>query len=184
MTAVADVDAVIMTRCDDSNELNLNDIENWPPRCPVFCTRHQSVVRGVLPAGHAPSFADLRQLQSAGPEYLAGRHLFVFSGLARNEAFWETLTQWGAHLDGALGFKDHHPYDGNDIEAIAMAGQSAGSTLLVTTDKDFARLPDLSKFSLDLIVMGVTMDFGDDLERWQRFIAQRTESVKRSSSSV
>jgi len=176
ISALSSADAVIMTRCDNidpSNELDL--LKMVSPR-PVFRASHKSVLRAVLPAGQSAVATLLAQQKSGHPDPLKGRRVFAFSGLAHNEAFWDTLPKFGAQVDGKLGFKDHHPYVVADANRIGRAAQLAGSELLVTTDKDYVRLPPEVSFPLALLVMGISIDFGEDIERWRRYVTQCAES--------
>ncbi len=172
ISALSSADAVIMTRCDNVEPSNEFDLLKMVSPRPVFRASHKSVLRAVLPAGQ-PAVATILVRPGPGhPDPLKGRRVFAFSGLAHNEAFWGALPKFGAQVDGTLGFKDHHPYDVADVSRIARAAQLAGSDFLVTTDKDYVRLPPEVSFPLALIVMGISIDFGKDQERWRRFVAQ------------
>jgi tetraacyldisaccharide 4'-kinase len=175
-SALSSADAVILTRCDNVEPANDFDLLKVISPRPVFRASHKSVLRTVLPAGQPVVPTLLAQPEPGQPDPLKGGRVFAFSGLAHNEAFWDALPKFGVQVDGTLGFKDHHPYDVADASRIARAAQLAGSDLLVTTDKDYVRLPPEVSFPLTLIVMGISIDFGKDQERWRRFIAQRAES--------
>lgn len=170
--ALSDADAVIMTRYDDAALPNQRALtQSLSPR-PVFFSSHRAILRGVLPPGHRPVAALLGHANQGRLDQLRGRRLFAFSGLAHNDAFQQTLTHHGGQLVGALGFKDHHPYDIPDANHIIRSAQMAGSDCLVTTDKDYVRLSSKMRFPLELIVMGTTVDFKMDRERWRRFVAK------------
>jgi tetraacyldisaccharide 4'-kinase len=140
---------------------------------PVFRASHRSVLRAVLPAGQNPDAALLTRSNPGDPEDIRGRRVFAFSGLAHNNAFWDSLHKFGAQLEGTLGFRDHHPYNETDTECIVRAARLAGGDYLVTTDKDYVRLPRKVRFPLDLFVMGICIEFGKNQEQWQRFIENR-----------
>jgi tetraacyldisaccharide 4'-kinase len=103
-------------------------------------------------------------------EGLHGRKAFAFAALARNENFFLTVSEMGADLQGVLGYDDHHPYSLDDIHQIAGAALKTGSDCLVTTDKDLVRIPHAVRLPLDLIVLGITMDFQKDRDRFAEFI--------------
>jgi tetraacyldisaccharide 4'-kinase len=182
--ALSYADALIMTRCGNSTSFHYDDLAKRVSPRPVFRSSHRSVVRGLLKAGQKPGavLADhLNRDQSGHP---SGRRGFAFSGLARNHEFQESLSKLGLRIDGAMGFKDHHPYDPDDAKRIARAAQAAGSDYLVTTDKDYVRLPQKKSYPLDLVVMGIEIDFKTDHERWRRFVADRIGSFDRNKATV
>ncbi len=176
ISALSSADAVIMTRCDNVEPSKDFDLLKMVSPRPVFRVSHKSVLRAVLPAGQQAVATLLAQPEPGPPDPLKGRRVFAFSGLAHNEAFWDTLPKFGAQVNGTLGFKDHHPYIVADANRIDRAAQLAGSELLVTTDKDYVRLPPEVSFPLALIVMGISIDFGEDIERWRQYVTQCAES--------
>jgi tetraacyldisaccharide 4'-kinase len=176
ISALSHADAVIMTRCNDTTPFHYDDLVRTVSPRPVFRAFHRSVLRGVLKAGQPPKAELLAQSNRCQPEHLEGKRVFAFSGLAHNHEFRESLSKIGARIDDAMGFKDHHPYDLADTRRIARAAQSAGCECLVTTDKDYVRLPQTVSYPLDLIVMGIDIDFKTDQERLRKFVAGRIGS--------
>lgn len=177
-SALSDADALIITRCDNVAPASHLDLGKGLSSRPVFLTSHKSVLRGILPAGQMVDAGLLARSNAGDPGQLRSRRVFAFSGLARNDAFWHGLAQFGAQLLGTLGFRDHHPYHEDDAKRIDRLALSAGSNYLVTTDKDFVRLPQKVRFSLDLIIMGISIDFGQLIEQWRRFVVDRLKNFK------
>ena len=66
--------------------------------------------------------------------------LFAFAGIGRPERFFETLANEGYYLAQTKAFGDHHGYNQDDITAL-VEGARALSALLITTQKDWVRLP-------------------------------------------
>ncbi len=66
--------------------------------------------------------------------------VFAFAGIGRPAAFFDALRSEGWDLTGAEAFADHRPYTAGDLERLADAATRAGARLLVTTEKDAARL--------------------------------------------
>lgn len=174
--ALSRADALILTRCDIPGRTDNPELaKTLASSRPVYRTAHRSTLRVVLPAGQMPV-----QTLSGGPvaelgTMVDGKRVFVFSGLAQNQAFQDSVRILGANVTGSLGFGDHHPYTAGDTRRIIRAALSAGSDYLVTTDKDYVRLPSRIRFPLTLVVLGIDIDFGGDRERWQRFIARQVE---------
>jgi tetraacyldisaccharide 4'-kinase len=68
---------------------------------------------------------------------LAGRQVVALAGIARPERLAAALARAGAVVRDTLRFPDHHAYGADDVAAIARA---AGTTTVVTTEKDLAKL--------------------------------------------
>lgn len=104
--------------------------------------------RPVLRAAIDP---DARHLRA-----LAGRRLFAFTGIGRPEKFFETLEEAGLALVGRRAFPDHHPFTAAERDAL-QASAAAAEAILVTTEKDRARLP--ADFAV--AVLGIRLAFDD-----------------------
>ena len=71
---------------------------------------------------------------------LAGVRVVAFAGIGRPEKFFETLRGMGAELIRTFAFSDHHPYSAVEVGHLIAAAEGGAATL-VTTTKDFVRLP-------------------------------------------
>ncbi len=69
---------------------------------------------------------------------LRGRNVVAFAGLGRPEKFHDTLVEAGAKVLRWFPFPDHHMFSQQELDHIAAQARDA---LLVTTEKDFVRLP-------------------------------------------
>jgi tetraacyldisaccharide 4'-kinase len=65
----------------------------------------------------------------------------AFAGVARPEKFFSTLRQHGARIEETKVFPDHHRYSNGQASALLALAQ-ARKCMLVTTEKDWVRLPD------------------------------------------
>lgn len=82
---------------------------------------------------------------------------FAFSGIAKNQSFMDSLTTAGLEIAGSRFFPDHYAYTTRDLAEIQQAAIAAGAALLVTTEKDHAKLQ--GRLEMDLAVFGVQIDF-------------------------
>ena len=64
-----------------------------------------------------------------------------FAGIANPKKFYATLSQNGARLTGTRSFPDHHPYTERQAERLLRWARE-WNAMLVTTEKDWVRLPD------------------------------------------
>jgi tetraacyldisaccharide 4'-kinase len=78
------------------------------------------------------------------PDVLSGRMVFAFAGIGRPEKFFQMLRAIGARIVAAQAFPDHHRFAHFELTAMKTAAETAGA-LLVTTEKDFARLGPLAR---------------------------------------
>ena len=170
--ALSRADAVVFTRatgnvCHGSPATRLPGLGKGVP---LFCCRHRPYLSGVVPAGKRRMEAAAPRAAAAG---LAGPPTVAFSGIARNDDFIQTLSGLGVAVTAALAFPDHHPYSEEDLERIRRAARQTGARQLVTTHKDFVRLPPRGLWPLPLAVVGVRIDFGDQVQAFSDFIRRR-----------
>ncbi len=72
---------------------------------------------------------------------LAGARVVAFAGIARPQAFFRSLGKKGLDVRAALAFPDHHGYGRRDIARILATSRDCRARFLVTTEKDWVRLP-------------------------------------------
>jgi len=100
------------------------------------------------------------RIAPTAPDVLRGRTVFAFAGIGRPEKFFRMLRAIGAKLVAAQPYPDHHRFTGFELAAMKNAAQTAGA-LLVTTEKDFARInPAARKDILPVPVHAVIEDGG------------------------
>lgn len=103
----------------------------------------------ALPARLVPVETGLR---------LAGEPVVAFAGIARPERFFATLRAVGAEVLAAVPFPDHHPYRPAILRRLLARARGAGA-MLVTTEKDAARLPPA--FRREVVVLQVRLEPDD-----------------------
>jgi tetraacyldisaccharide 4'-kinase len=86
------------------------------------------------------------------PIQIAGKVL-GFCGIGLPEKFDATLKALGLDVVDMFPFPDHHPYSGADLERLSATARDYDATL-VTTQKDFVRLP--VEFAQNVRVIPVT----------------------------
>ncbi len=89
---------------------------------------------------------------------VAGRRVLAFAGIGRPEKFFATLAEAGAAIAATRSFPDHHPYRDADLARLAADAERLGADL-VTTEKDFVRLP--GAFAARVRVLPVRLVFAD-----------------------
>lgn len=85
------------------------------------------------------------------------QNYIAFCGIGYPEKFKASLENAGVKIVSFKAFSDHHDYNSNDLEALLKAAE-ANNARLITTRKDFVRLPNFSG-SEDIDVLDVELVF-------------------------
>jgi tetraacyldisaccharide 4'-kinase len=79
-------------------------------------------------------------IEPVAGDRFADAPIVAFAGIGRPEKFFLSLKALGARLVAGHGFPDHHVYRAEELAALRREAAS-GAALLVTTAKDWVRLP-------------------------------------------
>ncbi|MDR3553321.1 MAG: tetraacyldisaccharide 4'-kinase [Syntrophobacteraceae bacterium] len=137
-----------------------NNLQNLFPTTPAFACNHRlqgiRLGRGgpLLPLGH-----------------LFGRKAVAFAGIAAPESFFDDLRKEGIEVCRSFDFPDHHRYTSEDLRQIVSCASRLTAGLIVTTAKDFTRLPPFLQELVAVAEMGI--DFGPDGDDFRRFLEFR-----------
>ncbi len=94
-----------------------------------------------LPQGVIP-IIEARLRPSGDTAWLRARPILAFSGIGRPNKFFDTLRENGAKLIEASAFPDHHMFTEDEARTLIAKADEA-SAALVTTEKDWVRIPPL-----------------------------------------
>jgi tetraacyldisaccharide 4'-kinase len=136
-TAAARVQAAVLIGEDETGALS-----HLPAALPVLRAR-------LVPA----SATDLR-----------GRKVVAFAGIGRPEKFFASVRALGGDPVATHEFPDHHVYRASDAARLLGAAASEGA-LLVTTAKDFVKLPDTLRAASAVVTVRLHWDDEAALER-------------------
>lgn len=118
-------------------------------------------VRAVIyTGGHGGSFSKpvFTTTINIVSEHDKSQKYFGFAGLGRPEKFKETLVQNGFELSGFQNFADHHAYSVTDMDDLI---DKAGTHILMTTEKDFVRIPDAYRGKVQALIISLSFDAAD-----------------------
>jgi tetraacyldisaccharide 4'-kinase len=87
-------------------------------------------------------------------ERFAGRRVMAFAGIGRPEKFFATLRRTGAELVAERGFPDHYPFSERELAVLRRAADRENAQL-VTTSKDFVRLPLAARVAIQVLEVEV-----------------------------
>ncbi len=91
-------------------------------------------------------------------DYLRGKKIYAFSGIANPDNFSKTITSLGGIITETLIFPDHHVYNREDIARITEGASSSEAELILTTEKDHMKLIDFNDFLRDIFILRITME--------------------------
>ncbi len=92
------------------------------------------------------------------------RPYVAFAGIGRPEKFFETLETMGLEVRDAVPFPDHHTFSDSDLNYLKQLAQDRGATL-ITTEKDFVRLPAEARQGLQVLPIEIQFDQSEVLDK-------------------
>lgn len=171
----------------------LRDIPSrWRSADAIVRTKHSEGDKNDLPIGiresGKPLFCSSMQQGKAyhhsdGTALPDGYGLIAFSGLADNQAFFNSISRSYELLD-AVSFSDHHVYTAKEVEALLSKLEQFDNpqTALITTEKDAVRLEtahlkDLTT-GIPLYVLPVKVRMDKDIEEFLECIDAYVEAIR------
>lgn len=108
----------------------------------VIVGNDKTGIAGRLPSGLPCLHARLVPTQEA--ELLTGKRVVAMAGIGQPAKFFATLQDMGCTLAAHHAFADHHRYSSDEIMQLC-AEAAAHDATLVTTEKDWVRLPTATR---------------------------------------
>jgi tetraacyldisaccharide 4'-kinase len=165
--------AVVFTRAHNTDGLADKRMRYLLKGKPVFQSFHKPYIYEIIKGRSENKTSDTTN--EWGLEWIAGKRVYVFSGIARNNDFKKTLENLGCIITGFEPFSDHYRYSQKDIKEIVTTAVRYKSDCLVTTEKDYFRIPGKGDCPIDLVVMGVKICFNDD--GFDQFVRNRLDRI-------
>jgi tetraacyldisaccharide 4'-kinase len=134
LTALRRADIVLITRADRNEHIvQLKETVGQHTDAPIFTARY--VPRDIV---------DVATGETRPLDFLAGKPVFAFAGIARPDSFFSLLRTLGAVVSGSAVFPDHHSYTKSDLAALVRQAGEHTSAFLATTEKDGVRLHNMA----------------------------------------
>jgi tetraacyldisaccharide 4'-kinase len=149
VTALKRAHAAIITRCDQTTEARLAEIEKNLQQI-----NHNMIIARSIHAPICAKYAEhpvipakagiqnnydvdscLRRNDNL--ETLKNKKIFAFCGIGNPNAFLETIKGLGCELVGSITYSDHHHYTESDITDIHRQAEQLRADLILTTQKDW-----------------------------------------------
>ncbi|MBF0230471.1 MAG: tetraacyldisaccharide 4'-kinase [Desulfamplus sp.] len=170
--AIDRADIIIFTR------YNSDHLKSFDKNYVEKVVSHKGKINTFFITKHRPflhSFLHQTKPFSTNLTALKGRKGCLFSGIADNQSFRKTVENLGVSVKAHLEFNDHHMYKAEEILTILDTFKECGADLLITTEKDYARLGMDKKYiwSMDFAVIGIEIDFLDKKDEFQNVIYKK-----------
>jgi tetraacyldisaccharide 4'-kinase len=171
--ALSRATAVILTRVHgdgDRSSVPPPVLERHLAGRPLFAVRHRlgwfaAAGCGTRGGPSGPERGAVRPLAD-----LRGRTVVAFSGIARNAEFRADLEREGIAPSGFRGFPDHHRYTPEDLSVIARLASQRGAEVVLTTEKDWVKLPFPLCLPAPLGVVRLEVDLRGAREAFDAFL--------------
>jgi tetraacyldisaccharide 4'-kinase len=119
---------------------------------------------GTCDLGVAPCPILQAELRAVNGERFAGQPVVAFAGIGRPEKFFRTLRMLGVTLATTEPFPDHHPFAEGEVARLRDIAEREGAWL-VTTAKDWIRLPPALRNGIDVLEVEIRWHDPDAVER-------------------
>lgn len=130
----------------------------------VFIGKPAAVAPEIARSGAGKPVLRARLVPGPEAEKLAAQDVVAFAGIGRPEKFFATLRDVGCRLVETRAFADHHPYQPDELMRLAETA-AAAKARLVTTAKDFVRLPAEARNMVEVLSVSLAFDDPAELER-------------------
>ena len=143
VSALAHADAILVSEEDEAQVISA-----LPAAVRVFTMRRTLAdPRAVAPWGE--------------PVELDGRPVAVFAGIGRPEQFFDDVRAAGWDVVATFPFADHYRYTRRAIERLCQDAAESGAAMLLTTEKDAARLGGIPT-ALPIAFVPLAVGFDDE----------------------
>jgi tetraacyldisaccharide 4'-kinase len=167
--ALKRADAVVLSGADPKRAeaaFCLNRLREIRPGTPVLGARYRSKL--LIKNG----------TEIFPVEFLAGKKVFAFCGIANPGAFRESIEAAGAEVVAFSVYPDHHRYSQAEIGQIGASYAGSGAQIMLSTEKDGVKLKKVPEFFRDIFLLRIELDFLPEGEL-ERLIEGRLRIWKR-----
>jgi len=115
------------------------------------------------------------------PEFLRGKPVVAFAGIARPEVFIETLKNLGVELVFFRAFEDHHIFKHNEIHDLINKKERLRANYLLTTEKDWVRMENFAHECPELAYLTIKFIFFSARNKFFRMVKERSGESRKSA---
>ncbi|MDD4954332.1 MAG: tetraacyldisaccharide 4'-kinase [Candidatus Omnitrophica bacterium] len=122
----------------------------------------------IIESGHIPAgFYNISEPQALlDAAVLKGLTVTLFSGIGDPQSFEDLISSLGIKIGLSFRFPDHYSYAGPDLNKIAADSEDKGINIIVTTEKDAARIDGIGnlKPGIRILVLRIALEIKDEEE--------------------
>lgn len=104
-------------------------------------------------------------------EVLLGKPVVVLSGIASPAGFENQIKKLGADIKKTFRFPDHHYYTRRQLLNIIEEAKKLKAEMIVTTQKDAVRLPQLKKYEIPITFLKIDIEIIEGAQDFHHCIA-------------
>ncbi len=97
--------------------------------------------------------------RTAPIDFLVGKRVFAFSGIAKPEAFRKTLADCQAEITKFVSLSDHHDFTPREIGRLSQEAKASEADLVVCTMKDLVKIRKRTLGGKELWALTIGIDF-------------------------
>lgn len=168
---------VFLTKSNGRRDSELEElIQKHNPGVDIIECTHQPQYLQLL--GKAPEEHETRQPL----EYLQGKRIGAFSGIATPESFEKFLRDLGGEISFSRRYLDHYRFDDADFVDIFSAGLKERVDFIVTTEKDAVRIASDLPCPVPIYYLRLEIDIIHGAEDFEEAVSRLCfpEETKRS----
>jgi len=173
---LARADLVLITKSEEADLEKLRGkIRAYNPQTEILAGRYQPTY-----------FTDVRTSLRSSLDLVRDTKVATLAGIARPQGFERILEDLGAILVQRHRFADHYFYRPQEIIDILHSSSQEGAEMLITTEKDAARLPRLPRGGLPVFSLRVRIESREGEEDFDRqlltFLRKREQTRRRGNT--
>ena len=137
-----------------------------------FIRKHNTKAE-IIECTHRPKYLkSLINQQQSLLSVLKGKKIAAISAIAVPQSFEDFLIGFGAEIVYKERYADHHMYYQDEVETFIKNSESAEAELIVTTEKDAVRFPEIKNSSIDITYLRVEIDILSGEESFNECISR------------
>lgn len=150
---------IFITKSEGDNEELIAEIRRYNPVADIIECRHRPLHLQNIHSGEIISLEELR-----------GKFVGAISGIAVPQSFENGLRKLGAKVDVYQRFNDHHRFSEREIKAFVERCVRRDAHFIVTTEKDFVRLPAMPEADVPFCFLRVEIEIVRGREHFDKMV--------------
>ena len=150
--------------------------EDYPDTDLINMVRRYNRVAEIVECRHRPVHLQHMNTGERIPiSALRGKYVGAVSGIAVPESFENGLRRLGAQVEVTARFADHHRFEERDLTTFLDRCERRDVEMIITTEKDMVRFPDLPPQDIPIYFMRVEIQILRGQDVFDKLIRLTTE---------